>query len=509
MKKITVFVLILSWFFFLPKSYSEPPVFSGGTMPNISLDFQDASLKDVLKVLSIQSGLNFIASEALQDRMLTIYLDNVPLDKTMEKLFQANNLTYELDQDANIFIVKDWGKPEAETVTQVFFLKYATVSSSSLKEEMGKNLQGSSSSKDSASSSSSDEGKWKKQDEVGITEAIKKLLSERGTVIEDFRTNSLIITDIPSKMSVISQVIASLDLPAPQALLEVEILDVSKNVVDKLGLNYGTSPFTAVLTGASAVVGFPFNSWKQITTDSVAGSLAVNTGSNTYTVALDFLRTQTDTKFLARPRILTLNNETAEIKIATSESIGLKQSTASSEGTATTTAEAERTDTGVVLRVTPQINPESGEITMFVYPKIAEAVAGNSFISGGNTYQFRDPEERSTKSVVRVKDGDTIVIGGLLRNELTRQEKRLPILSYIPIIGFLFRSSGGTTTAPDKNKQRELIVFITPRIIKDKAVTLARQEKSVKLPEREQNDAYGNVRELAINNKLYTFEKNR
>jgi type II secretory pathway component GspD/PulD (secretin) len=222
------------------------------------------------------------------------------------------------------------------------------------------------------------------------------------------------------------------------------------------------------------------------------------------TLTMDYLRTLTDTKFLARPKLLTLNNETAEIRIATNESIGVKTTTTSAGGqTGSTTAEAERTETGVILRVTPQVNPETGEITMFIYPKVAEATGGSTITSGSNTYVFRDPEERSTKSTVRVKDGETVVIGGLIRNEFLQVEKKLPILGDIPLLGMLFRHKGGTS---DKNKERELLVFITPHIIKDKNIELA-QAGTTKLPEREQSTATGSNRNLTISASLNNFEK--
>ncbi|MCM8781142.1 MAG: STN domain-containing protein, partial [Candidatus Omnitrophica bacterium] len=122
--KLSVF--IFCFYLLMPNWGGAQELAPSGEIP-ISMDLQDASLKETLKILSIQSGLNFIASEAVQDRKITIYLDKVPLKPAMDKLFKANNLTYELDKQANIIIVKDWGKPEIETVTRVFKLKYATV----------------------------------------------------------------------------------------------------------------------------------------------------------------------------------------------------------------------------------------------------------------------------------------------------------------------------------------------------------------------------------------------
>lgn len=510
MKKVFLILGIIFFFsavFSLKHLNAQSSPVLGDIERTISMDFQDASLKNILKALSIQAELNFIASEAVQDRTVTLYLDKVPLSEAMNKIFSANNLTYELDPKANIFVVKDWGKMEAETVTQVFYLKYASVSSSSIKEEMSNNLRdssdfttgesgSSSSSSESGGGSGGDSGKWKAEEDSGITATIKKLLSPTGSVIEDYRTNSLIVTDNPAKMEVIKKVIASLDIPATQVLLEVEMLDVSKNAVDAVGFQFGSSPLTAIITGATASTGFPYGSITKLV-DKGLGELSINPEGSTYGMQLDFLRTQTDTKFLARPKIFTLNNETAEVRIATNESIGVIVTTTSSGGsTGTTTSEAERTQTGVILRVTPQIDVESGQITMFVYPKVAEAIQGNSFINAGDSYQFRDPEERSTKSVVRIKDGETVVLGGLIRNEIYANSSKLPFLGDIPIIGMFFRHKGGDG---EKNKQRELLVFITPHIIKEKTDTKVSEIKNLQLPVREQGVPVAANRDGLIN----------
>lgn len=502
MKTVRLWIFIFFLCLFLPFAATEPVT--------ISMDFQDARLKDILKVFSIQSGLNFIASEAVQDRNITLYLDKVPLEDSMDKLFKANNLSYELDKKANIFIVKDWGKPQIETVTKVFYLKHATVSSSSLKEEMANQIStvgttGGTTTGGTTSGSSG--GKWATESDVGITKVVKKLLSEFGSVIEDFRTNSLIVTDIPSRMPIIAQTIAALDVSTPQVMLEVEMLDVSKNTVDKIGLKFGSSDapsiFTMVLTGAKRTTSFPFSPWAGAdfaTYSSVPGTItpgSVDFSTAGYTVLLDFFRSQADTKYLARPRILTLNNETAEIKISTQEMIGTLTTTQGQGTASTTTTSAERIETGVSLRVTPQINLEKGEITMFILPTVKDTATSTLNTS------YKDPEERSTKSTVRVRDGDTVIIGGLIRNDSSQTIIKLPILGDIPILGSLFRHKN-----KDKDRERELLVFITPHIIKETNIELA-QGKKTELPEREQNTASGIDRQQVISNTLNNFEKNK
>lgn len=528
-------VLISLTLFFSASAYAEKTISFPDIEPVISMDFQDANLKDILKVFSIQSGLNFIASEGVQDRRITLYLDKIPLKAAMDKLFKANNLSYELDRESNIFIVKDWGKLKTETVTKVFYLKFASVSSSSLKEEMSNTVRekedvssgssgggGGGGSSGGGGGGSSTSGKWKSEEEAGITKAVKKLLSEYGSIIEDFRTNSIIVTDTPQNMMVISQVIESLDIPVPQVMLEVEILDVSKNVVDKLGFDWANAgSFAIQVISAARHTSFPLSMFapqdgidalSRVTSTAAVGSTTqkftpgeINFPTNLKLI-FDYLTTQTDTKFLARPRILTLSNETAEIRIATSESIGITTVTEATSGT--TTATPERAETGVILRVAPQVNIDSGQITMFVYPKIAEAVQGNTLTSGSESFRYRDPEERSTKTLVRVKDGETVILGGLIRDELTQVSTKVPFLSDIPFLGAMFRHKGGDN---DKNRQRELLVFITPHIVKDipEAEIKLSQAKKVMLPEREQGPISVANRELAIKSSINNFERKK
>jgi type IV pilus assembly protein PilQ len=496
---ISVFICSMICVFFIPHLNAqalEPPA---GSEPIISMDFQDVSIKDVLKMLSMQSGMNFIASEAVADRKITLYLDKVPLSQAMDKIFSANNLSYELDSKANIFVVKDWGKMEVETITKVFYLKHATVSSSSLMSEASTNTDS------NTTTSTSTSAKWKSESESGITSSVKKLLSPNGSLVEDFRTNSLIVTDTPARIKVITQVIASLDIEIPQIMLEVEMLDVSKNSIDKLGVKFGQTPFTAIIFGASASMGFPYGSWGKIL-NAAKGSMNINPGSidsegnatgSPYTAQMDFLKTQSDTKVLARPRIMTLNNETAEIKITTDEAVGEITDTQGQGTASSTTTSAERVETGVSLRVTPQINSDNGEITMYVYPKVKDATT-----STFNT-AYKDPEERSTKSIVRIKDGETVVIGGLIRHDRSETLTKLPVLGDIPVIGAMFRHRN-----KDKDKERELLVFITPHIINSGQVKMEQMQR-FSLPIREQSAVTHVNRDYLINSSLNNFDKKR
>jgi type IV pilus secretin PilQ/predicted competence protein len=472
----------------------------------ISMDFQDANLKDLLKIFSIQSGLNFIASEAVQDRKITLYLDKVPIREAMDKLFSANNLYYELDKNSNIFIVKDYGKPSVNTITRVYKLKYLSVPSSAIERDKAALFS------ETGSASTGAGG-------GDIVSLIRQMLTENGKIAEHARSNSLIITDVPNNFSVIEQVIVALDVPQPMVMLEVEMLDVSKNAIDKLGVNWPQTLASLTVPG-SREVQFPFGGHqtdlKTRTIDPTAGIFggagagwdfaawpATSFGPAMLTVigstlSLDMFKSLSDAKTLARPKILTLNNETAEIKITTNES--LNPLSTSNTDTGTNTISVDRTETGVSLRVTPQINP-NGDITLTILPKVSDTKNGITVGTGATAVTVKDPEERSTHSIVRVRDSETVILGGLIRNDYSETETKVPFFGNMPVIGAFFRHK-----SVDSNRDRELIVFITPRIIKDRSIDLA-QLKKTSVPEREQGLFTGIDRNAIIESSLNVFER--
>ncbi|MBU1998309.1 MAG: secretin N-terminal domain-containing protein [Candidatus Omnitrophota bacterium] len=461
----------------------------------ISMDFQLADLNDILKIFSIQSGMNFIASESVRERKISLYLDQVSVKEAMDKIFKANNLEYDLDDESNIFIVKDLGKPAVETKTKVFYLKYHSVPSSNIKKDLENNLQSisTSTSTTAETSGSSDTG-------TSIVDVVSQVLSETGKISEDARSNSLIVTDVPNRFPFIEEIIARLDIPQPQVMLEVEMLDVSKNTVDKMGFNVtGMSRFAITVAGAARSTQFPLASFMP----DIASNLTEGIVSFPYdlTAAVGFLRTQSDTKYLARPSILTMNNEPAEIRITTLETVGQETVTNDAGAGGTTTTSAERMETGVSLRITPQVNIETGEVTMYLYPSVKDTTT--STLSGVTA---KDPEERSTKSVVRVMDGDTVILGGLIRREVSNTVIKIPILGDIPLLGALFRGN-----IKDKDRDRELLVFITPRIVKDTHFTLAQaSSRKVNIPQREQNRPYDTRQRYdIIESNLDKFKKPR
>jgi len=484
-------VMLIFFVFFLSSIFCQVDNFYGEYLlskikKRISINLEKVRLVDLLKAFSVQSGLNFICTEAIRERTLTVYLDNVPLKEAIDMIFKANNLAYDYYPQANLFVVKELGKPSVELKTKVYRLKYIRVEGSRLQEEI-KNISGSAGGGIGGEGGGGGGGA---KVEVHIKEAVEGVLSEYGKVIEEPSTNSLIVVDVPSRFPMIDKIIESLDKPQSKVLIEAEILDVSKTAIDKLGINWPETLATLNVIGGR-MTSFPFEGSKEnvsansstLSIDSTYGTIewsANNFAPSILTVlgaelALKFLKSQADTKVLARPKVLTLSGETAEIKITTDEAIGITKSE-DEQGNVEYTIERE--ETGTRLRVTPQVNP-SGEITLVIeaVQKVAKdsgfATTAAAFVTG----TIKNPEERSTRTVVRLRDGEVLLIGGLIRKETTKSTTRVPFISEIPLLGSLFRGE-------DKNvKERELLIFITPHIVRDFA-SFPLKEKSVKMREQ-------------------------
>ncbi|NTV28877.1 MAG: hypothetical protein HGA80_02230 [Candidatus Omnitrophica bacterium] len=423
----------------------------------VSLDFKDADLKDVLKALSAQIGVNFLIADGVPKKNITVYLEKVPVEEALDMIITTQNLAYRFDDNVNTIIVTPKPKDEDMLETRIYQLQHATVNSSPLNSTLdlaaassaigGSSSSSSGSSSGSSSSSSSSSGGSGSANTTGILEALKTVLTSKGKVEQDARTNSLIVTDMPKQFAIVEKTIARLDVPVPQILIEVEMLDVSKNTLDSLGLK-----FTAdnVLTVDSS--NLDFSSSKLSRYAHLEGFFRKGSVTSAMQAVLSLVRSDGTTKTLARPRLLTLDNQRAQIKIATDEVIGIKHNVTGTTGE-NTTDEAERLETGVIFTVTPQANLLSGEITLAIVPKVIDS--GLTSVLGN----YKNPEERSVNALIKVKDGQTVIIGGLLRQQKDLTISKLPILGDVPLLGLAFRHKR------EEVLTRDLLIVLTPHIL--------------------------------------------
>jgi len=459
---LAVIMSVASLLVLLPASWSATidltsPFLDESDSKTISMDFENAALVDVLKIFSQQTEMNLITAESVSDIKVTVYLDHVPVKDALEQILKANNLTYQIQPGSNIYIIKPMPSVDVEVITRVYQLQNASVQSAQINALLEI---------DGVSDLSADNN---------IVSALESILTSKGRIKEDPRTNSLIVTDIATNFPIIEQTIARLDIPVPQILIEVEMLEVAKSVSDKAGIEW-TGAFLT-LTGGSKLTPFPFDGSIPFIEDPGPMEYEdsrITTGTldaSGLGATLRFLKSSTDTKNLARPTILTLNNQAAEIAIVTDEAISVQQSTPTDtqNNITFTQYDAERVETGVSLIVSPQANTETGIITMAVFPKVTLAKAGTDF---GLGTAIRDPEERSAQAMLKVQSGDTIIIGGLMREDITEVNKKIPLLGDIPILGKPFRYRDIQTS------ERELLIFITPHIIPEPGARIASEQQA-------------------------------
>ncbi len=458
----------------------------------VSLDLEDARLIGVLKMLSQQTGLNFISTEAVRDRKITLYIQDIPLKKAMDIIFKANNLNYDFYPEAKMFVIKEMGKPEMELKTKVYYLKYTRLAISKMQQDIDDRLEDDET--DSSSSGGETSGNY------GIRDAVEKVLSTQGRVAEDPITNSLIVTDVPARFPMIDQVVSKIDTAPMQVIIEAEILDVDKTILDEMGFDWGQASGSG-LTAAFAPVSGPVD---------IANSFLLSNGKSIFNggtmdfsdtkAAINFLRKDTKTKFLARPKILTLSNQTAVVNLTTNAIVGVEITT---DESGNITQNVTRDELGTKLRVTPQVNSYTNEVTMFLELFNRNATdSGFELGSGANVLGvIQNIEERGTKQTVRLREGETLFLGGLIESEEQEIISKIPLLGDIPLIGAFFRYK---EKPENKNSQRELMVFLTPRIVEDKYFA-----KKTSSPDSFRREQFNPEKDFIVDNALNKYMQYR
>ncbi len=408
----------------------------------VSLDFKDADLKDVLKVFSQQSGLNFVADRNIEDKLITLYMNEVTVEDALKTLLDANNLGLRQNPGSNILIVRQKPTQPIETVTRVYKIQYYHNSVNPgeymLAEQSG-----------SESKKSDSGGDW--------NSILKPLLSEFGTVIS--YANILIITDVPNRFKLIDQVISEIDKPIPEVMIEVELIETTADFLKDLGVKW--SKEFMKYTGGAMLTPLPYTSFTRNDYGTAESPLSTENAffryglisSTALTWILDMLQSDTNTKFLSKPRVLVQDREWAEIKVTEDKVVSVVTIVTDNE----TKTYVERMEVGTILRLVPLINEEEGYVSILLEPSISRPTESKFTDVNGTSYI--DPQIRSMRTVVMAKSGETVAVGGFITTEDEETRTKIPWLGDIPLLGALFRHS--SVDRVDK----ELLMFITPRIV--------------------------------------------
>ncbi len=295
------------------------------------------------------------------------------------------------------------------------------------------------------------------------------VLSRDVRVVADPATNSLVITARPDEFEALRDIISSLDMERKQVFIEALIMEVNTEATLDFGITWalGTNynDFTALGGVNLSDSSITFSSSGRMASLpsglSLGGILrnAFKIGSTSYNIQslLSLTQGNTDTNVLSTPQILTLDNEEASVEVV--DNIPFTSGTTTSNAAEYTTQTMDYKDVGVKLKITPRIS-EDGSLRLELEQEVSRVTDSLVTLDNGDQYVAPTTRKRTLKSTIRLLDGQTAVIGGLLDDNRSVTEKKVPVLGSIPVLGWLFKSQA------KEDSRTSLFVFITPRVIR-------------------------------------------
>jgi type IV pilus assembly protein PilQ len=395
----------------------------------VSLDVQGADIRTVMRSLAEYSGTNIVVGKEVTGSV-TVNLTEVPWIDALNTICRTQSLGW-VDED---------GILRVETLDN---LRKEDVARSSADRQL-EDLQPLSTQIVRAVYATATE----------LKPAIEKTLTGRGHVEVDPRTNSLVITDVSKRVSAAVEMVKHLDSRTPQIEITAKLVDVDARYTRDLGINWGLGQIHS--SGDAWSGEAQFNNNKVIDpAGSVKFGLVRSWG--TINAMLSALEQDSKADIISNPRITTVNNREARILVGRKIPLIVLDEA----GNAIT----QLTTIGITLKVTPHINDDE-RITLDLHPEVSD-LASQATVQGGIIINTSEADTR-----VIVDDGETAVIGGLIRSNTGKVTRGVPILKSIPVIGSVFRSTS------EVKEKRELLIFITPRIITNWAETSAAEPTS-------------------------------
>ncbi len=415
------------------------------TGEKLSLNFQDIEVRSVLQLIADFTGLNLVASDTVGGS-ITLRLQNVPWDQALDLILKTKGL--DKRQIGNVLLVAPADeiaareKLELETTKQIAEL--APVRLDIIQVNYAKAA-----------------------DVVALIEADKELITDRGFVSSDVRTNTISVRETTEKLEEIRRLVSTWDVPVRQVSIEARIVRAQTNVAEDLGIRWGGAAYDvsgdnvfAVGGSQSAVeearqaaggtnntITFPGALAVDLgVTGEGASSFAIGWGSDDFLVDLELSALESDgqAEVVSQPRVVTADRQTASIK--SGEEIPYQE--ASSSG-ATSVSFKEAV---LSLEVTPQITPDD---------KIIMDLVVNQDSRGEVTAGIPSINTNEVTTQVLVGNGETVVLGGIFQSEVATQTTKTPFLGDIPYLGRLFKRTEHV------DERSELLIFITPKILKN------------------------------------------
>jgi len=449
---------------------------------NITLDFKDADIQTILRILAEKGNVNIIAGKDVTGT-ITVKLVDVPWQKALEVVLKTYDFGYE--REGNVIYVspleklRDQKKAQKELAdiqpisTEVFVLEYLDANDAKKVIDPQLSPQGK-----SAVLGIQPKKGWKFASASGGGSSGVSAGKLERVDGGDTRSKTLVVSDIPAYIEKVREILRRIDVQPRQIMIETKIVEVSKNKLTDLGIDWGTGE-----TGATSTALEPqqLNARAAIGTHSLTGQTTPsnfnpkatgltpdNSGfkflyqkltGDKLQIILHALSEDVNTNMLSNPRIMTLENQEATILVGTKYPI-LETSVAGTDTTTTTTTMKYYQDIGIQLNVVPQISGDH-MINLIVHPAVTSYTDTLKAKSSSGTVLAEYPiiNTREAETQILMTNGDTIVIGGLLKDAKSKSVYSVPILGKIPLLGSLFRRDANDVEKID------LLIFITAKIV--------------------------------------------
>jgi type IV pilus assembly protein PilQ len=397
----------------------------------LSLNFQNVEVRAVLQVLADFTGLNIITSDSVTGN-LTLRLKDVPWDQALDIILRSKGL--DMRKDGNVV----WIAPRDELATreklalesrsQIADLEPTQTESFQLNYQKALDVQ------------------------VLLSNPLQRILSKRGSAVVDARTNQLFVQDTPSRLEDVRRLIRIIDIPVRQVMIEARIVEASDTFSRNLGARL------SYFDQSSNQIGLPINGSNPIrlgvgaaSNNPIAAPVGVfsavlfnNKQSRFLNLELSALQADGKGKIISSPRVITSNQSEATIEQGTE----IPYQQASSSG-ATAVQFKKAT---LSLKVKPQITPDDNVIMTLKINKDSR---------GQETQGVPSIDTKNVQTEVLVENGGTVVLGGIYTAEESSATDKVPVLGDLPYVGFLFKNNRKV------DERRELLVFITPKVLKD------------------------------------------
>lgn len=390
----------------------------------INIETNEMDVREVFKLISEESGVNLVLADEVRGN-ISLKLREVPWDQALVVVMKAKKLGY--TRSGNVLRIapiadiqaeedKAYALAQAKKVAEPLVVRMVPISYAKVED---------------------------------LVTQVKSFMTDKGKVVGDTRTSSLVLSETADNMDKVLSLIKSIDVPPPQVLIEGKVVEATEQFQRAIGVNWNLVGRPGSIRGARAVGNLAIQPGG-LGSSSLGLSFNIGTldGLGDLSAQLALFEREDAAKVLSSPRIVTLHNETAQIN--QSAEIPLISSTTADGAT---TKNVSFKPVKLSLAVTPQITNDGAVImSVDVSREFVGAVVEE-------TTQARPVNSRNAKTKVLVKNGQTAVIGGIYQNDSTQNETKVPLLGDIPIFGWLFK------TKSRDNTKNELLIFLTPRIL--------------------------------------------